>query len=85
MALGESAAKMKVRYGEKRRPAGQRYLPFAAKAKTGSISPKQSLTVPVQFRDLFIAKSRKLTFTGDNQFLTVGGNSVSIAVLPFAG
>lgn len=63
----------------------QRYLPFAAKAKTGSISPKQSLTVPVQFRDLFIAKSRKLTFTGDNQFLTVGGNSVSIAVLPFAG
>jgi hypothetical protein len=35
--------------------------------------------MPVQFHDLLIAKSRKQTFAGDNQFLTVAVNSAAIA------
>ncbi len=49
----------------------QREPTVAAKFKTGSISPLRSLAVPVQFRELLIAKSRKQSFAGDNQLLSV--------------
>ena len=59
----------------------QRYPPFAKHKEIGPISIYRSLAVPVQFRDLFIAKSRQRTFVEDNQFLAVAVNSAAITVL----
>ena len=71
------AAETKVWYGAGRRPAWQRYQPFAAKSKTGLISLQQSLAVPVQFRDLCITKSRERTFVGEYQLLKLSGSSAA--------
>ena len=55
-----------------------RYLPFVVKPETESISTKRSLVVLVQIRDLCIGKSRKQTFAGENQSLTLVVNIAAI-------
>ena len=53
-----SVGNLDICNGAERRPAMQRYQPFATKSETESISPLQSLAVPVQFCDLIFAKIR---------------------------
>ena len=61
------------------RQAFRGFRPFAAKSKTGLVSPQQSLAVLVQFRDLSISKSRNRTFVGENQLLKLAGNNAAAA------
>ena len=59
---------MKVSFGANRRPALRRERPFAQRNEIDPIFTKRSLGVLVQFQDLLMARIRKRTFAGDNQF-----------------
>jgi hypothetical protein len=73
-------SKLDVRSGERRGPAVRRYLPFAKHKEIDPTSRKGSMPAPVQFRDSFIAKSRKRTFAGINQTLTMAVKGAAQAV-----
>jgi len=51
---------------EKSKSCLQRKRTVAVNPGIATISPKQSLPVPVQFRDFFAAKTPKRSFGGDN-------------------
>ena len=70
---------MKVRNGEDRRPALQRYRSVTAYTEFDPISTKQSLGVLVQFHVLLIAKSLSGHSRERIGFLTVAVNIAAIA------